>query len=363
MRGPDVWKYVYRDSEGQHSRHIGTVEKYPTKASAWKRAKKFQDEVNGQREHVWVRDVLTKYEKEDMLVRQGTAASYRSNIKRIRERYGDTRLDVMARDMMGVEQWVNGSTTIPTSTKPARPLAKKSKVNLKALVHRIIERAIFWGLLDVQRNPMGLVKVSGRSGRTRPLVEVSIEQYQAMIDDPKFATHARMMVMIAMVLGFRASEILALQEEAFSYERKTFKVQRSVVGKHESDTKTPESTKEVPIHEDLAEEIRVYIEQNPPVEGWLFGNPITKRPYHRDSLLEDHIEPAGRRAGCPGIGWHSFRHNYRTMLAELEEPLEVQQKMMRHAQIATTMSYGDQKIERKRRQANDKVYEMVRRQA
>jgi hypothetical protein len=41
----------------------------------------------------------------------------------------------------------------------------------------------------------------------------------------------------------------------------------------------------------------------------------------------------------------------------------VQQKMMRHTQIATTMSYADQRIERQRREANDKVHEMARKRA
>lgn len=44
------------------------------------------------------------------------------------------------------------------------------------------------------------------------------------------------------------------------------------------------------------------------VNGWLFGNIDTGRPYHADSLRQDHLAPAGRKAGIPNLGWHNFRH-------------------------------------------------------
>lgn len=47
-------------------------------------------------------------------------------------------------------------------------------------------------------------------------------------------------------------------------------------------------------------------------------------------------------------------------LAELGESMEVQQRMMRHTDIKTTMGYGDPKIDKQRRVANNNVYEMVK---
>jgi integrase len=41
------------------------------------------------------------------------------------------------------------------------------------------------------------------------------------------------------------------------------------------------------------------------------------------------------------IGWHTFRHSYRSWLDEAGAPLTVQKKLMRHASIQTTMNiYG-----------------------
>jgi len=56
---------------------------------------------------------------------------------------------------------------------------------------------------------------------------------------------------------------------------------------------------------------------------------------------------------------HTFRHTYRSMLDATGAPIGVQQKLMRHAQVATTMDvYGNALMESKR-QANSKVVQMV----
>lgn len=47
--------------------------------------------------------------------------------------------------------------------------------------------------------------------------------------------------------------------------------------------------------------------------------------------------PAGQKLGLDGVGWHTFRHTYRSWLDATGAPLGVQQKLMRHAQISTTI--------------------------
>jgi integrase len=49
-----------------------------------------------------------------------------------------------------------------------------------------------------------------------------------------------------------------------------------------------------------------------------------------------------RKAGIGGLGTHSLRHTYRSWLDAVGTPIAVQQKLMRHADIRTTMNiYGD----------------------
>jgi hypothetical protein len=59
------------------------------------------------------------------------------------------------------------------------------------------------------------------------------------------------------------------------------------------------------------------------------------------------------------MGWHTFRHSYRSWLDETGAPMKVQQELMRHTSIQTTMSvYGRAMTETKRR-ANSQVVGLV----
>jgi integrase len=59
------------------------------------------------------------------------------------------------------------------------------------------------------------------------------------------------------------------------------------------------------------------------------------------------------------IGWHTFRHMYRSWLDETRVPMKVQQELMRQASIQTTMNIYGQAMSSSKREANGKVVEMV----
>src|SRR5947209_1080984 len=45
--------------------------------------------------------------------------------------------------------------------------------------------------------------------------------------------------------------------------------------------------------------------------------------------IHDRRREAATEAGFGSVGWHTFRHKYRTLLSEADTPLEVQQKLLR----------------------------------
>lgn len=56
-------------------------------------------------------------------------------------------------------------------------------------------------------------------------------------------------------------------------------------------------------------------------------------------MLEHHIKPAAKAAELgEGIGWHMFRCTYSCMLRELDVDIKVQQELLRHADIRTTIN-------------------------
>jgi integrase len=95
-------------------------------------------------------------------------------------------------------------------------------------------------------------------------------------------------------------------------------------------------------------------------EDWLFANPETGRPYHQDAIQQNHIRRVGKDAGLgDGIGWHTFRHSYRSWLDDTGAPVTVQKELMRHASIQTTMNIYGKAMTDSKRQAHSKVVEMV----
>ena len=73
-------------------------------------------------------------------------------------------------------------------------------------------------------------------------------------------------------------------------------------------------------------------------------------------LHDERWEAAGKYGH---VGWHTFRHTYRSWLDDTGAPIGIQQKLMRHAQVSTTMNvYGNALMESKR-EANTAVVRKI----
>jgi integrase len=93
----------------------------------------------------------------------------------------------------------------------------------------------------------------------------------------------------------------------------------------------------------------------------VFPSPITGGCYNAGTIQQQILKPALEKIGFTGagLGWHVFRHTYRSLLDETGAPVGVQQKLMRHSNVATTMNvYGSASL-RAKQLANSKVVQMV----
>jgi integrase len=95
------------------------------------------------------------------------------------------------------------------------------------------------------------------------------------------------------------------------------------------------------------------------IAGVQVGNPLSNKPYYSSEIQKRYLKPAGIKLGLGPIGWHTFRHTYRSWLDETGAPMKVQQELMRHASIQTTMNVYGQAMPESKREANGKVVTMV----
>ena len=76
---------------------------------------------------------------------------------------------------------------------------------------------------------------------------------------------------------------------------------------------------------------------------WMFASPsqLGRLPWSYDQVWRVY-QKAATAAEIGKLGTHSLRHTYRSLLDSVGTPLAVQQKLMRHTDIRTTMNvYGD----------------------
>jgi integrase len=348
--GPDVWTFRFTEGKMRRSVILGDTKQFPTKALAEKEADKHRGKVASLSRSIYISEAIDRYILEDMPTRESTRRSCLSNLAHIRTRWGKVPASAMVRDLVEVEMWLNG-----LEKKTGGQLSKKTRQHIKAQLHVLFESIMRWGGLELQRNPIGLLRVKGRPMPTRQQTIVSVEQYHQIL--AIVPPHVAMMVQLAMYLGLRASEILGLRWEDIDLDKGILTVNRSVVGMHADLTKTVASNDDLPLHDSIVAALRAWREEELVIDGWLFGSPVTNRPYHRDSLQVRYLRPAGKHVGLPRLGWHSFRHTYRAMMRDLELPMEVQQRLMRHADIRTTSQYGGRKMNLKG--PNAAVVEMI----
>jgi integrase len=100
----------------------------------------------------------------------------------------------------------------------------------------------------------------------------------------------------------------------------------------------------MPLHPSLAEILRQHqLEYVSPLNGggWVFANPDTGKPFWPNKIQENWLVPAAEKVGLGRIGWHTFRHSHSSLPHALGVDLKVQQELLRHADIRTTMNISN----------------------
>jgi len=77
-------------------------------------------------------------------------------------------------------------------------------------------------------------------------------------------------------------------------------------------------------------------------------------------VLKRIIHPAAKRAGLVKVvGWHTFRHSYSCLLRANHTDVKVQQELLLHSNIATTMNVYTQAVSEQKRAAHGQVVEQL----
>jgi len=189
--GPDVWEFRFRDhtKPGLPMRQmtLSTLE-YPTETAARRALQEELLRINGSEAYIAQRSptfgtVLDKFIADERLkeikafrpgdivdegLKYSTTTGYLSVIKQhLRPKWGEVQLtDIKP---LAVQEWLR-----------QLDLSRKTKQNIKAVFHRMVELAMLWELTPAQRNPLSLVEIKGGSSRPRRKKSIPRDHQRAL---------------------------------------------------------------------------------------------------------------------------------------------------------------------------------------
>ena len=329
-----TWNYLWYESGKRRSKLIGTKQEYPTKGAAWSAAESLRNTIEGQRkaDHgLTVRAVVAHYREEKMPKRADTRRAYEVWLSNhILPTWGDGSLnEVQARP---VELWLR-----------TLALAPKSKAHIRGVLSLLWDYAMWRGEVPTQRNPMELVTIRGATKRKRQPRSLTVDEFRLFAQNLAEPFHT--IALLCVCLGLRISECLALRWSDVDWLNGKLRVERGIVCQQVDEVKTVESRRDLSIDACLLNVLKAWKQttQFPNSEDWMFASPVQlgRLPWSYDQIWRVY-QKAANAAGIGGLGTHSLRHTYRSWLDSVGTPVGVQQKLMRHADIRTTMNvYGD----------------------
>jgi integrase len=307
--------------------------KYPTERDVRKAVEGQLGALNagtlGGRVGATVGNLIDRYLKEELpTLRHSTQSTNLSLIKlHIRPQWENICIGEVS--AIAVKNWLD-----------KLPFGAASKARTRNMISRLLDLAMLWEYLPVGRNPMELVRVKGSTKRTKKLTIITPAQFKALVNAlPK---PYNLMVLVSGCLGLRVSETLGLKWCDFNFDDYTLTVNQVFThGKVQELPKTDASGGELPVHPRLCEILREWESQQQHDHSWVFASQKTGSPYSDSTILTDYLKPAAKKLGIKGLGWHTFRHSYKSWMASAKiEPAQMKD-LMRHSDIATTMNvYG-----------------------
>jgi integrase len=339
---------VQRIHKNRKQKKLGTLLDWPTREAAAKANAGVLNLYNRPSTPVpKVKELVQQFREERMSKRYSTQYACNNRLENhILPAWGDSLItDLKARP---VELWLRGLN-----------LAPKTLVHLRSLIAQLWDFAMWLEVVPEQRNPMGLVTIKSATLRKKPrsLTEDEFRKFAAHLEEPY-----RAIALLCVTFGLRISEALALKWSDVDWLKATLAINRGIVRQHLDEVKTSESRRAMSIDVALLEVLKAWKATTSfgGSEDWIFASPVKygKLPLSYTGLTRC-FQEAARNAGIQAFGTHSLRHTYRSWLDAAGTSIAVQQKLMRHADIRTTMNiYGDV-VTDEMRQAHAKVVRMA----
>lgn len=345
-----TWNHLRVENGKRKSCKLGTLAELPTRAAALEKAQTVRRNLRlvAERSILTVTAVVKRFREERMPERFSTRYGYEAWIKNhILPRWGNRPLTEL--QPRAVELWLK-----------SLPLSPKSRVHIRGVISQLWEFAMWAEIVPTQRNPMQLVTIKGATKRRKKPHSLTVEEFRSFLG--QLEEPIRTVALVCVSFGLRISEALALKWSDVDWLNGTLLIERGIVRQRVGSVKTAESEQKVSVDPEMLKVMNSWRQTTTfaSESDWVFASPaqIGRLPISYPWVWRS-FQQAAVRAGIPRFGTHSLRHSYRSWLDAAGTPIAVQQKLMRHSDIRTTLNvYGDV-VTDEMVQANSKVAKMA----
>jgi len=199
-----------------------------------------------------------------------------------------------------------------------------------------------------------------RISRRRPVL--SIDDLHRLLDEVDHPTF-RLMIILAVCLGLRASEVAALKWGDFDFDGQLMTVRRTILAGQVS-CACSRRAYVLTLDCQLVEMLLDWRSETSfsHKTDWVFASPSTagKLPHDAAAVQHFHIRKAALKAGLSGAtGWRIFRRTYASTLFSMGNNLRTIQQLLRHSSPTTRAAFSVAPRTEDLREANQKFIRLI----
>jgi len=223
--------------------------------------------------------------------------------------------------------------------------------HIRATLSVVMRTGVDWEY--VERNPVVGVKLPpGKPVKRAPVLPLEkLGELIARLPEPY-----RAMAVLG-TMGMRESEILGLRWDDFDMEKLVIRVRRSQYRGQINPTKSEGSERELPFGEIVSDGLSRLRASGMGGKEYLFVTPRGTL-FRSSDVGKKAFRTAARDLGLPELTWRSFRRSVETLLHTEGVPMKIQQQILEHTKVATTLLYAEPGMD-KRRQALGKIQTLL----
>ncbi len=208
---------------------------------------------------------------------------------------------------------------------------------------RALGSAIFAHAVEERRikaNPWTGLKMPKDAVDGAPTQHYTLEQAEDIISALVDRVDCQLVMALSCFLGLRPGEIAALRWEDFDGEN--VHIRRSLVCGVIGTPKTPESLASLPLINRVRIPLELWRQKSPDVSGWVFPTGNGTPDLH--NLVGRVIKPTLKAKGIAWKGLYAGRRGAGTLIIERTGNAAVGQALLRHKNMATTLTFYKKQI-------------------